>query len=57
MKESVIVYALGRYWKDEIKVINSQYDIIACSDQNPKASKVAGEYMFVAPEFYARYFL
>lgn len=51
MKESVIVYALGRYWKDEIKVINSQYDIIACSDQNPKASKVAGEYMFVAPEF------
>lgn len=50
MKESVIVYALGRYWRNEIETINSQYNIIACSDQNTRASEVAGEYMFVAPE-------
>lgn len=50
MKESVIVYALGKYWREDIDEIKAQYEIIACSDQNPEAVVQAGDYEFVSPE-------
>jgi glycosyltransferase involved in cell wall biosynthesis len=50
LKEQVIVYALGEYWKTNAEKISEKYDIIACSDRNPEAAGLAGEYPFVLPE-------
>jgi glycosyltransferase involved in cell wall biosynthesis len=50
MKEQIIVYALGDYWKNDYEKIREKYDILACCDQNPKAEVLAGEYRFITPE-------
>ncbi len=49
-KEKIIVYGLGYYWKEKFDDISALYDIVACSDQNEKASVYAKKYKFVLPD-------
>ncbi len=55
MKESVIVYALGYYWRNNIDEIKSRYEIIAYSDQNPDMSKHIKDSKFILPEELSKY--
>lgn len=50
MREQVIVYALGDYWKENKSKIIEKYDIIACSDQNLEAAKYGKNIKFILPE-------
>lgn len=49
-KDKVIVYGLGYYWKEKFDEISTLFDIIACSDQDEKASKHVREYPFILPD-------
>ncbi len=55
MKESVIVYALGTYWRNNINELKSAYEVIACSDQNPQVSSQIKDYKFILPEELSKY--
>lgn len=55
MKESVIVYALGSYWRNNIDEMKSKYDIFAYSDQNPQMSQYIKDYKFILPEELYKY--
>ena len=49
-KEKVIVYGLGYYWKEKFDEISTLFDIIACSDQDERASEYVREYPFILPD-------
>ena len=49
VKEKVIIYALGYYWKNFFSKISAQYDVVACSDKNENAVAYAKGYPFVNP--------
>lgn len=55
MKESIIVYALGTYWRNNIDEIKSRYNVIACSDQNPQMSEFVKDCKFILPEELSKY--
>lgn len=55
MKESILVYALGTYWRNNINEIKSRYKIIGCSDQNPQMSNRVKDYKFILPEELSKY--
>lgn len=55
MKESIIVYALGHYWRNNIDEIKSKYEIIAYSDQNTQMSNYVGDCKFILPEELSNY--
>lgn len=50
VKEKVIIYALGQYWKKYSAKLISRYDIVACSDKDEKAALYAKGYPFVRPD-------
>ena len=49
MKEKVIVYALGKYWKEYNEEIENIYNIIACSDRNINADQYSFGHKFISP--------
>lgn len=55
MKEPVIVYALGTYWRNNISEVKSKYELIACSDQNIEISDQVKDCKFIFPEELSKY--
>lgn len=49
MKEKVIIYALGKYWKKYNEEIENLYNIIACSDRNINADQYSFGHKFILP--------
>ena len=49
MKEKVIIYALGKYWKKYNEEIENLYNIIACSDRNINADQYSFGHKFISP--------
>ena len=54
-KEKVIVYGLGYYWKEKFDEISTLFDIIACSDQDERASEYVREYPFILPDLISKF--
>lgn len=55
MREPVIVYALGTYWRNNVDEIKLKYDVIACSDQNPQMSDYVKDCKFILAEELSKY--